>query len=81
MGDAPVLEIVEYVLRSSIGFSTGEPPPFKSGSTSSVILASLYVIIGVLIRPLYAITITLIYFNQRAKREGFDIEQSETDYI
>lgn len=74
MGDTPVLEIVEYVLRSSIGFFSGKPPPFESGSTSFLILMSLYSVIGVLVKPLHAITITLIYFNQRVKREGFDIE-------
>lgn len=74
MGDAPVLKIAEYVLRSSIGFLSGKPPPFEVGSTSYIILISLYSVIGVLIKPLHAIAITLIYFNQRVKREGFDIE-------
>jgi len=74
MGDAPVWDIVEYVLRSSIGFLSGKPPPFQSGSTSYIILMSLYSVIGILIKPLHAIAITLIYFNQRVKREGFDIE-------
>ena len=74
MGDAPVLEIAEYVLRSSVGFFSGKPSPFQSGSTSYIILMSLYSVIGVLTTPLHAIAITLIYFNQRVRREGFDIE-------
>ena len=73
MGDAPVLEIVEYVFRSDIGLYSGSLP-FDSKSISYVIHMSLYTVIGILIKPLYAITITLIYFNQRVRREGFDIE-------
>lgn len=74
MGDSPVFDIVEYVLRSTVGFYSDEPPPFDSESTANAILRALYTVIGVLTEPLYAITITLIYFNQRVRREGFDIE-------
>lgn len=76
MGEAPVLEIAEYVLRSSVGLFSGKPPPFDSGSTPYVILVSLRIVAGVLTRPLFAITITVIYFNQRVRREGFDIEMT-----
>ncbi len=75
MGDAPVLDIVEYVLRSSVGLFSGDPP-IESGSTPYVILRSLRIVAGVLTRPLFAITIMVIYFNQRVKREGFDIEMT-----
>ena len=75
MGDAPVLDIVEYVLRSDVGLFSGDPP-FESGSTPYAILRSLRIVAGVLTRPLFAITILVIYFNQRVKREGFDIEMT-----
>lgn len=75
MGDAHVLDIVEYVLRSVVGLSSGEPP-FESGSTPYAILRSLRIVARVLTRPLFAITIMVIYFNQRVKREGFDIEMT-----
>lgn len=76
MGEAPVLDIVEYVLRSAVGLFSSKPSPFHSGSTSYTILLCLYTVIGVLIKPLFAVTITVIYFNQRVKREGFDIEMT-----
>lgn len=76
MGDASVWDIVEYVLRSSVGYFSGKPLPFELGSTTDVILISLRIIASVLTTPLFAITIMVIYFNQRVKREGFDIEMT-----
>ena len=76
MGEAPLLDILEYVLRSNVGFYSGDPPPFDSKSTPYAILMTWYTVIEVLTKPLYAITITLIYFNQRVRREGFDIEMA-----
>ena len=74
MGDAPVWDIVEYVLRSSVGYFSGKPLPFELGSTTDIILMCLRIVAAVLTKPLFAITIMVIYFNQRVKREGFDIE-------
>ena len=76
MGDAPVWDIVEYELRSSVGLFSGKPLPFEIGSTTHVILMSLRIVAGVLTKPLFAITIMVIYFNQRVRREGFDIEMA-----
>lgn len=81
MGDTPLLKIVEYVLRFDIGFLGSDPPLFDTKSIFYIILVSLYAVIGILTKPLYAITITLMYFNQRIRREGFDIEMTALQRI
>ncbi|MDE0314746.1 MAG: hypothetical protein OXM61_07590 [Candidatus Poribacteria bacterium] len=69
LGDSSVAEIVEFQLRSEIGLYSGKPLPYEVNSTPFNIIVWLRIVIGTLIRPLYPIAVTLIYFNQRSKQE------------
>jgi hypothetical protein len=40
----------------------------------AVVAHSFYAVIGALVGPLYPIAITLFYYDQRSRKEGFDVE-------
>lgn len=76
LGDVPLDDIVEFQIRSEIGFFSGKPPPYDINSTLYFIILSLKIGIRTFIRPIYPIVITLIYFNLIRKQETLDIQNS-----
>ena len=47
-----------------------QPPPLFSQISAQLISFALYSVIG----PVYGIAITLFYYDERIRKEGFDIE-------
>ncbi len=69
------LKVAEYVIRSETGLFWGYTFP-SINSTTHIILWGLKTATGILTKPIFTIGITLIYFNQRVRREEFDSEMT-----
>lgn len=71
LGDYSLSEIVKFVLNITHGLFKDE---LSSDSVSSIyqIIKSWLFVIRVFLYPLFAIMVTVIYFNQRVKLEEFD---------
>lgn len=73
LGKENTLKVVEYAIRSEVRLYWGYTfSSFKP--TTYTILWILNTATGILTKPILAIGITSIYFNQRVQREGFDIK-------
>jgi len=63
------------ILQINQALRHGESSPFATPSDFTVILSQVLIFLaGAFIVPLYAIAITLFYYDVRIRREGFDLE-------
>ena len=69
------LKVAEYAIRSETGLFYGYTFP-SIKFTTRTLLWGLKTATGIITEPIFAIGITLIYFNQRIRREGSDSEMT-----
>jgi hypothetical protein len=71
-----VLSIMVGVLTSIVGGISGTILVVSGGNTVAVFFSQLIAqIVGVLVQPFQLATLTLLFFDLRIRKEGFDLEQ------